>query len=433
MNAELVAVGTELLLGQITDTHSATMARILAECGIGCRHRQTVGDNLDRIVEVLRQALSRSDVVVCIGGLGPTADDLTRDAIALALDDTLETVPEIEERLRRWFASRNYTWVESNARQAQKPTCAEIIPNPNGTAPGLVARKNGKTVFALPGPRGEFDPMAYDSVKPMLETLGGGVVIHSRVLRITGVGESAVEERIKHLMESENPTVAPYAQPSEVHLRLTARSSSLSEAEALLDPVEAAIREELGSAVYGLNKTTLEEAVLSLLIARDETVSTAESMTGGGLGSRLTMVPGASAAYVGGVVTYTVGAKEALLDSKAATSASLTPNPLSPLGEERGLSEILLTNGPVSPETATLMAESIRAKLSTTYAVAITGNAGPTADVDGKAVGLVYIAIASAAGTSVEECKFRGIREDIRARAEQTALRLLRERLIPND
>jgi nicotinamide-nucleotide amidase len=433
MNAEIVAVGTELLLGQITDTHSATMARILAECGIGCRHRQTVGDNLDRIVEVLRQALSRADVVVCIGGLGPTADDLTRDAIALALDDTLETVPEIEERLRRWFASRNYTWVESNARQAQKPTCAEIIPNPNGTAPGLVARKNGKTVFALPGPRGEFDPMAYDSVKPMLETLGGGVVIHSRVLRITGVGESAVEERIKHLMESENPTVAPYAQPSEVHLRLTARSSSLSEAEALLDPVEAAIREELGSAVYGLNKTTLEEAVLSLLIARDETVSTAESMTGGGLGSRLTMVPGASAAYVGGVVTYTVGAKEALLDSKAATSASLTPNPLSPLGEERGLSEILLTNGPVSPETATLMAESIRAKLGTTYAVAITGNAGPTADVDGKAVGLVYIAIASAAGTSVEECKFRGIREDIRARAEQTALRLLRERLIPND
>ena len=433
MNAEIVAVGTELLLGQITDTHSATMARILAECGIGCRHRQTVGDNLDRIVEVLRQALSRADVVVCIGGLGPTADDLTRDAIALALDDTLETVPEIEERLRRWFASRNYTWVESNARQAQKLTCAEIIPNPNGTAPGLVARKNGKTVFALPGPRGEFDPMAYDSVKPMLETLGGGVVIHSRVLRITGVGESAVEERIKHLMESENPTVAPYAQPSEVHLRLTARSSSLSEAEALLDPVETAIREELGSAVYGLNKTTLEEAVLSLLIARDETVSTAESMTGGGLGSRLTMVPGASAAYVGGVVTYTVGAKEALLDSKAATSASLTPNPLSPLGEERGLSEILLTNGPVSPETATLMAESIRAKLGTTYAVAITGNAGPTADVDGKAVGLVYISIASAAGTSVEECKFRGIREDIRARAEQTALRLLRERLIPND
>lgn len=433
MNAEIVAIGTELLLGQITDTHSATMARILAECGIGCRHRQTVGDNLDRIVEVLRQALSRADVVVCIGGLGPTADDLTRDAIALALDDTLETVPEVEARLRRWFAAHNYAWVESNARQAQKPTCAELIPNPNGTAPGLVARKHGKTVFALPGPRGEFDPMAYDSVKPMLETLGGGVVIHSRVLRITGIGESAVEERIKQLMESENPTVAPYAQPSEVHLRLTARSADLASAEALLDPVESAIRTELGSAVYGLNKTTLEEAVLELLIARGETVSTAESMTGGGLGSRLTMVPGASAAYVGGVVTYKVGAKEALLDSKAATSASLTPNPLSPLGEERGLSEILLTNGPVSPETATLMAESIRAKLGTTYAVAITGNAGPTADVDGKAVGLVYIAIASAAGTSVEECKFRGIREDIRARAEQTALRLLRERLIPND
>lgn len=430
MNAEIVAVGTELLLGQITDTHSATMARILAECGIGCRHRQTVGDNLDRIVEVLRQALSRADVVVCIGGLGPTADDLTRDAVALALDDTLETVPEVEARLRRWFAARNYTWVESNARQAQKPTCAELIPNPNGTAPGLVARKNGKTVFALPGPRGEFDPMAYDSVKPMLETLGGGVVIHSRVLRITGVGESAVEERIKHLMESENPTVAPYAQPSEVHLRLTARSADLASAEALLDPVETAIRAELGSAVYGLNKTTLEEAVLALLISRGETVSTAESMTGGGLGSRLTMVPGASTAYVGGVVTYTLGAKEALLSPKAPTLASLTRNPLSPLGEERGLSEILSTQGPVSAETAKVMAESIRHKLGTTYSVAITGNAGPTADVDGKPVGLVYIAIASPSGTSAEECKFRGIREDIRTRAEQTALRLLREQLL---
>ncbi len=423
MNAEIVAVGTELLLGQITDTHSATMARILAECGIGCRHRQTVGDNLDRIVEVLRQALSRADVVVCIGGLGPTADDLTRDAIALALDDTLETVPEVEAKLRRWFAARNYTWVESNGRQAQKPTCAELIPNPNGTAPGLVARKNGKTVFALPGPRGEFDPMAYDSVKPMLETLGGGVVIHSRVLRITGVGESAVEERIKHLMESENPTVAPYAQPSEVHLRLTARSADLASADTLLDPVETAIRAELGSAVYGLNKTTLEEAVLELLIARGETVSTAESMTGGGLGSRLTMVPGASGAYVGGVVTYTIGAKAALLSTSDLSEA-----------ESESATEISRTriqnNGPVSPETASWMAQSIRLNLGTTYSVAITGNAGPTADVDGKPVGLVYIAIASPNGTSVEECKFRGIREDIRARAEQTALRLLREQLL---
>lgn len=411
MNAEIVAIGTELLLGQITDTHSATMARILAECGIACRHRQTVGDNLDRIVETLRQALDRADVVVCIGGLGPTADDLTRDAIALALDDTLETVPEVEERLRKWFASRGYAWVESNARQAQKPTCADLIPNPNGTAPGLVARKNGKTVFALPGPKGEFDPMAFDTVKPMLETLGGGVVIHSRVLRITGVGESAVEERIKRLMEGENPTVAPYAQPSEVHLRLTARAATVEEAEGLLDPVEAAIREELGTAVYGLNKTTLEEAVIMLLAERGETASTAESMTGGGLGARLTMVPGASAAYLGGVVTYTVGAKGALLPS---------------------VSEALGSFGPVSAETAGAMAESVRAQLGTTYAVAITGNAGPTADVDGKPVGLVYIAIASPSGTHVEECRFRGIREDIRNRAEQTALRLLREELLIN-
>ena len=181
MNAEIVSIGTELLLGQIVDTHAATMARILAECGISCRYRATVGDNLDRAVETLKLALSRSDVVVTIGGLGPTTDDLTRDAIALALGDTLETVPEVEEKLKSFFAQRGAPWVESNAKQAQKPTCAELIPNPNGTAPGLVCRKNGKTVFALPGPRGEFDPMAYDQVKPMLETLGvpaGKLVTH---------------------------------------------------------------------------------------------------------------------------------------------------------------------------------------------------------------------------------------------------------------
>ena len=406
MNAEIVSVGTELLLGQIVDTHAATMARILAECGISCRHRATVGDNLDRAVEVLKQALDRSDVVVTIGGLGPTADDLTRDAIALALDDTLEIVPEVEERLRRFFAQRSAPWVESNAKQAMKPTCAELIPNPNGTAPGLVCRKNGKTVFALPGPRGEFDPMANDQVKPMLETLGGGQVIHSRVLRVIGVGESLVEEKIKHLMDSENPTIAPYAQPMEMHLRLTAKAATVSEAERLIDPADKAVREILGSAVYGTNLTTLEEALIGLLAEKEETISCAESMTGGGLSARLSMVPGSSSVFAGGVVTYTPSAKRALLDS---TDEFVNP---------------------VSREVAFLMAESIRSQLGTTYGVSITGNAGPTSDIGGQSVGLVYIGIASASGTHVEECKFRGIREDIRKRAEQTALRLVREAVL---
>ena len=408
MNAEIVSVGTELLLGQIIDTHAATMARILAECGISCRHRATVGDNLDRAVEALRLALSRSDVVVTVGGLGPTADDLTRDAIAMALDDTLEVVPEIEEKLRRLFSQRNIPWVESNAKQAQKPTCAEIIPNPNGTAPGLVCRKNGKTVFALPGPRGEFDPMAYDQVKPMLEKLGGGQVIHSRVLRVIGVGESMVEERIKHLMDSENPTIAPYAQPMEMHLRLTAKATSIEEAEKLIDPVEAAVREILGSAVYGMNLTTLEGALIDLLTEAGETISCAESMTGGGLSARLSMIPGSSQVFKGGVVTYTPEAKRALLSDAQSDEF----------------------NDPVSSAVARMMAESIRSQLGTTYGVSITGNAGPTSDVGGQPVGLVFIGIASESRTHVEECKFRGIREDIRKRAEQTALRLVRQAIL---
>ena len=408
MNAEIVSIGTELLLGQIVDTHAATMARILAECGISCRYRATVGDNLDRAVGTLKLALGRSDVVVTIGGLGPTADDLTRDAIALALDDTLETVPEIEERLKSFFAQRGIPWVESNAKQAQKPTCAEIIPNPNGTAPGLVCRKNGKTIFSLPGPRGEFDPMAYDQVKPMLETLGGGQVIHSRVLRVIGVGESLVEEKIKHLMDSENPTIAPYAQPMEMHLRLTAMAPTVREAEKLIDPVDAAVREILGFAVYGTNLTTLEEALIVLLKAKGETISVAESMTGGGLAARLSMVAGSSQVFKGGVITYTVEAKDALLKPSEAEDLS----------------------NPVSAGVAMFMAESIRKQLNTTYGVSITGNAGPNADVGGQPVGLVYIGIASENQTHVEECKFRGIREDIRKRAEQTALRLVREAIL---
>jgi nicotinamide-nucleotide amidase len=406
VNAEIVSVGTELLLGQIVDTHAATMARILAECGISCRYRATVGDNLDRAVDTLKLALSRSEVVVTIGGLGPTTDDLTRDAIALALGDTLETVPEVEEKLKQFFAQRGVPWVISNAKQAQKPTCAELIPNPNGTAPGLVCRKNGKTVFALPGPRGEFDPMAYDQVKPLLETLGGGQVIHSRVLRVIGVGESLVEEKIKHLMDSENPTIAPYAQPMEMHLRLTAKAPTVTEAEALINPVDEAVRAILGSAVYGTNLVTLEEALIGLLQDRNQTISCAESMTGGGLAARLSMIPGSSQVYVGGVVTYTPLAKSELLGSSDDFS------------------------NPVSASVATVMAESIRTRLGSTYGVSITGNAGPTSDVGGQPVGLVYIGIATATGTHVEECKFRGIREDIRKRAEQTALRLVREAVL---
>jgi len=409
MTAEIVSVGTELLLGQIVDTHAALMARILADCGIGCTRRATIGDNMERLVGTLKEALSRADVVITIGGLGPTVDDITRDAIAIALGDALEEVPEMAEKLRKFFALRNIQMAASTLRQAQKPTSADLIENPNGTAPGLICRKNGKVVIALPGPKGEFDPMAQGPVRQLLEVLQGGQVIHSRVLRISGMGETQVEENIRHLMDADNPTVAPYAQPAEVHLRVTARAPSREEADKLIDPVVAEIQSIIGNPLYGFNDTTLEAATIDLLVRRGETVAVAESMSGGLLGARLTSTPGSSKAFLGGAIVYTVAAKQALLGIS---------------------SELLAAHGPVSAQTAEAMAIAIREKLGATYGVAITGNAGPTADVDGKPIGLTYIALATPSGVIVEELRYRGLREDIQRRSTQYALVLLRNQAL---
>ncbi|MFI5385213.1 MAG: competence/damage-inducible protein A [Fimbriimonadales bacterium] len=411
MTAEVVSVGTELLLGQIVDTHAPTMARILADCGISCTHRQTVGDNMDRIVEALKQALARADVVVTVGGLGPTVDDLTREAIARVLGDHMEHVPEMEERLRKLFALRNIPWVDSIACQADKPKSGRFVANPNGTAPGLICEKGGKIVIALPGPKGEFNPMANGPIREYLEHLQGGQVIHSRVLRVCGMGESQVEAKVRPLMDGENPTVAPYAHPGEVHLRVTARAASREAADRLIDPVHAKIKAILGDALFGTDATTLEQTVIDLLKSSGLSLSVAESMTGGGLGERLTSVPGSSDAFVGGAVTYQVGAKERLLGIPA---------------------NLLKEHGPISREVAEAMARCVRDKLGTAYGVSITGNAGPTSDIDAKPVGLTYIAIAHTGDCEVEEHRFRGERADIRRRATQAALVALRNALLLN-
>ena len=407
MTAEIVSVGTELLLGQIVDTHAPVMARILAECGIGCQRRSTLGDNRERLVAELRGALERADVLVTIGGLGPTVDDLTRDAIAEAVGDELVTHDDILEGLKAMFAGRNIPWVESNGRQAQVPASGRTVDNPYGTAPGLWVSKNGKTVLALPGPKGEFNPMANGPVREILRGLSGeGTVIHSRTLRVVGVGESMVEDRVRDLMDGDAPSVAPYAHLGEVHLRLTARAASVEAADALIDPMEARIRERLGDAVFGTDATTLEGSVLDRLRERGATLAVAESMTGGELAGRLTAVPGASAAFLGGVVAYTPRAKQQLL----------------------GLAGEVVQD-PVSEETARGMANGVRMRLGATYGVGITGNAGPTADAGGKPVGLTYVAVAGPEGTTCRETQWRGTREDVRRRATQFALMLLRESL----
>ncbi len=407
MNAEIVSVGTELLLGQIVDTHAPTMAKILAECGVACTRRVTVGDNRDRLVTALKDALAHADIVVTIGGLGPTVDDLTRDAIAEALGDELVHLPEYEQQLRDIFASRGFRWVESIARQAYRPESAALIDNPYGTAPGLLAEKNGKTVIALPGPRGEFNPMANGPVRDYLVHKQGGEVIHSKTLRVVGMGESHVEEMIRDLMDSEQPTVAPYAHPGEVHLRITARATSVELANEIIAPVEARIRGILGNHVFGTDDTTLESSLVERLAERSQTLAVAESITGGLLAARITSVPGASKVFLGGIVAYSWATKQALLQVSA---------------------ESLRTHGAVSEVVAREMAEGVRNALGATYALATTGNAGPTAEGD-KPVGLVYTAIAGPSGTKVVENKFRSEREETQRRTTQIALGLLRDAL----
>jgi nicotinamide-nucleotide amidase len=409
MNAEIVSVGTELLLGQIVDTHAATMAGILADTGINCLRRTTVGDNYPRMLETIGEALSRADLVVAIGGLGPTQDDLTRDAIAECLGDRLVPVPEVEEGLRRFFADRKLPWSDTILRQAQRPESARLIDNPAGTAPGLICEKDGKRVIALPGPRNEFEPMAFGPVKEYLSTLDGAQVIHSRVLRICGLGESAVEARIAPLLEGTNPTIAPYAKSGEVHLRITAKAADRDLADRMIDPVDARIREILGTCVYGADATTLEQAVVETLKGRSETVAVAESLTGGWLGERITGVPGAGDVFLGGIISYSVAVKQSLLGV---------------------CEETLNAFGPVSAECASEMAEEIRQKLGTTYGVSLTGNAGPTSDQDQKPVGLVFVGVAGPGGTQVQEYRYRGGRDDIRRRSTQSALILLRDVLL---
>jgi len=415
INAEIISVGTELLLGQIIDTHAPTMAKILADCGIGCLRRTTIGDNLERLVSALTESLSRSEIVITIGGLGPTNDDLTRDAVAAALNDELVFEEKFAADLKYYFENKGLKFADSNLKQAYRPSCATQIDNPNGTAPGLCCRKVGKIVIALPGPPGEFNPMADGPVRNILRGTYAqkeqSQVIHSRTLRIVGIGESQVEKQVKSLMNGENPTLAPYAHIGEVHLRITAKSSSIKQADLLIDPVDDKIRKILGNAVYGIDDTNLESAVVQLLQQSNSTIAVAESMTGGSLGARITSVPGSSAVFLGGVIAYSIPAKVEILGLNA---------------------KLISDNGSVSQEVALEMANCVRRKFNTTFGVGITGNAGPGSDVDPdpKPVGLTFVAISSASSTRVETVSFRGIREDIRQRATQLALRLIREQLI---
>ncbi|MBL8067180.1 MAG: competence/damage-inducible protein A [Armatimonadetes bacterium] len=412
MRAETISIGTELLLGQITDTNAVFLAGWLARNGLAQTHRQTVGDNLERCTEAIRLALSRSDVVFTIGGLGPTPDDLTRAAIAAALDEPLIRDPELVEHLRSEYGRRGLKISGSQLFQADRPACAEAIPNLNGTAPGLHCQKGGKHVVALPGPKGEFVPMVEGPVAQIIGRLRPGPPIFSRTLRVVGVSEASIGEQLADLMAVDDPTLAPYAKTGEVHLRATTRAASQKVADAKLELVVGIIRERLGKAVYAEGEESLEAWTVATLATRGATLTTAESCTGGLLAGRITSVDGSSQAFHTGYVTYSAEAKEKRLGVQPHT---------------------LLKHGTVSEETAREMAQGARGRTGATYAISVTGVAGATPleePPEPKPSGLVYIGIAGPQSIQVHRFHFRGDRATIRDRAVSAALISFRDFLL---
>ncbi|MDN5345015.1 MAG: nicotinamide-nucleotide amidase [Clostridia bacterium] len=405
MHAEAIFTGTEILLGQIVNTNAAFLGRELAAAGISLYRQVVVGDNLERIRAAIEAARQRADLVIVGGGLGPTEDDLTREALAAALGLPLVEDPVARENVTRYFAARGRAMTASNLKQALLPAGARALENPYGTAAGVFLEHGGKLYALLPGPPREFEPMVVERLLPLLEPYGARRgVIASRVLKIAGLGESAVEEAVRDLLRGANPTLAPLAKPGEVLLRLTARAASPEAARELIRPLEAAVRERLAAHIFGSDHDTLEGVVGRLLGEQHLTLAVAESCTGGLLAHRLTNIPGSSDYFMGGLVTYSHEAKVKLLGVKE---------------------ETLAIHGAVSPEVAAAMATGVRRVLGTDIGVGITGIAGPGGGSPAKPVGLVYIGLDMQGQVEVQREFFIGERENIKGQSAQGALYLL--------
>lgn len=385
--AEILCVGTELLLGNILNGNARWLAEQLASLGVP-HHRQTVvGDNRERLIQAVREAADRCRLLITTGGLGPTPDDLTTEAIAAAFDTPLEEHPEAWADIQAKLAQRGRTPSASVRRQALIPRGAALLPNPTGTAPGVIwTPRPGFTVMTFPGVPSEMQAMWRQSAVPWLGEAGlSEGVFASRMLRFWGVAESALAEQVDDLLALENPTVAPYAGSGEVKLRLTARAEDEDAARALLAPLEAELRARTGTLCYGADDDSLASVVLQALRRRGETVAVAESCTGGGLGAALAAVPGASEVFLGGVIAYANSVKQSLLGVPA---------------------DLLERHGAVSDPVACAMAEGARRISGSSWALAVTGIAGPGGGSDSKPVGLVHLALAGPDGTQSEEIRF---------------------------
>lgn len=408
MIAEIVSVGTELLMGQIVNTDASFIASRLASLGYVCYYQTVVGDNPARLRETALRALERADIVLFTGGLGPTDDDLTKETVAQALGLSCELVPAEAEKLRAYFASRGREMTPNNLKQVCFPQGSVILPNPNGTAPGCIMEKDGKAAILMPGPPRELYPMFTDSVMPYLEKKSG-FKLYSKTLVIFGMGESDVTYRLRDLISAQtNPTIAPYIRLNEVTLRVTAQCADEAEGERLVAPVAAAIRTRLGDVVYSEADETLQKVCVDRLLARGETLAVAESCTGGLIAASVVEIAGCSDCFTEGCVTYANDAKMRRLGVKE---------------------ETLLSHGAVSAECAREMAEGMRRSAGSDYALSSTGIAGPGGGTAEKPVGLVYVALASKEGTFVKELRLGGNRDRIRRAAALNALDLLRRAL----
>lgn len=385
MIAEILCVGTELLLGNITNTNAAYLSRELASLGIFTYYQSVVGDNPERLKKALAISLERSDIVIMTGGLGPTYDDLTKETVAEMFGLGMEMHEHSRARIANFFANLGREMTKNNEKQAMMPIGSIVFDNEYGTAPALAVEKDSKTCILLPGPPREMEPIFQDKIKPYLLDKSG-LILRSKTVHIFGMGESTVESELVDLMKDAiNPTIAPYAKEGEVELRVTSLGKDISECDEKIDASIAQIKKRIGNKIYGIDVESLQNALILKLRERGLTLATAESCTGGLIGGRITSISGSSDVYLGGAVTYSNDLKMQILGVKR---------------------ETLDKFGAVSRETAAEMAEGIRRVSGSDIAVSVTGIAGPGGGTETKPVGLVYIGVSYQENTSVKEYKF---------------------------
>ena len=402
MKAEILSIGTELLLGQIVDTNANFLAQQLPALGLDLYFVSQIGDNRQRLADAIRRGLERSEVIITSGGLGPTEDDLTREAIADVMGEKLEVQPHLEQELRSFFERRGRTMPERNVKQATTIPSGTYLPNPIGTAPGWWVERDGRVIVSMPGVPHEMHKMWAEQAEPRLAKLITGGLIVSRLLKLTGIGESHAEEMLGELTRSTNPTLATYAKSDGIHLRLTAKAPTGAEAERLLDAFEPHVRARVEDFVYGGESDSFPAVVGALLRKRGYKLAVAESATGGQLASLITEAPGASDYFVAGYVAYSAAAKKAL-----------------------GVSEdILQTQGTVSEVTTQALATAARDRAGAHVAVATTGNAGPDASED-KPVGLLHIVVDVEGRQVCQETRYSTTRSEYKRRGALEALTLL--------